>query len=80
MGKFPCITFDTMVILIAERLSARHLILLRGRLMFVHIDVHAAWEREHAVWERVAIHVPTYIFVRVRVCVSCTLLVFLGLH
>ncbi len=53
---------------IAERLSARHLILLHGRLAFVYIYIrHAAWEREHAVWEQVAIHV------HVRTCTGLRL-------
>ncbi len=37
---------------VAERLSARHLILLRGRLAFVYIYIYI----RHAAWERVSIH------------------------
>ncbi len=65
--------------IIAERLSARHLILLRGRLAFVYIYIYPSrCLGTRTCCLRTSFHTwCSYVYV--RVCVSCVLHVFLGL-
>ncbi len=74
-----CTQWHSPKYVIAERLSTRHLILLRGRLAFVYIYISVTLPGNENMLS--GNDLPyMYMFVRVRVCVSCALHVFLGLH